>query len=291
MKKIDFKRPKYALPLIVLPFTFLFNYVYLETFPPAKAKVTTHALQEADQIITELPDANLEKKDINSKFGAGMEEHKHRTDYSAIRELEEEGGEEKKYGSVYTDKEKRMLDSMNNAILTGEKNGDFLEKVEQRRNVDRGRYTATRPATASRPRKTESAEQKEMRLFKEQMRYMDSLDKAGREPKRAAVAEEVKENLPEPLAVRKTANPNTAYFNTVTDNSEDQFIKAILDEGLKVREGGRLTLYGVLINSLLCSKDSFSTLNLSFIKPLWMCLDILSRAMLIITAPTRERTM
>jgi conjugative transposon TraM protein len=51
-----------------------------------------------------------------------------------------------------------------------------------------------------------------------------------------------KKEAPEALEVRKSANPNTAYFNTVKNEGQEEFIKAILDEGLKVRQGGRIRI-------------------------------------------------
>ncbi|QMU26561.1 conjugative transposon protein TraM [Adhaeribacter radiodurans] len=249
MKKIDFRKPKYALPLIVLPFLFLFNYLYLDMFPSTEAKGKQHiALKETDDIITDLPAANLEKKDINSKFGAGLEEHKHHRDYSAVQELEQDE-EEKQYGSVYTDKEKRMLDSINNAILTQKNTPAFMDRVQEQQNTDRQRYAATTRVPSSRPQrqKAESAYEKEMRLFKEQMRFVDSLDKAGQEPKKPArkgtptIAEKTIQ-ASEAVEVRKSANPNAAYFNTVKNDGNEQFIKAMLDEGLKIREGGRIRI-------------------------------------------------
>ncbi|PIQ20243.1 MAG: conjugative transposon protein TraM [Cytophagales bacterium CG18_big_fil_WC_8_21_14_2_50_42_9] len=269
MKKIDLKKPKYVLPMIVLPFIFLFNFLYLDFFPPAaaEAKDTKHALKETDEIITDLPDANLEKKGINNKFGAGLEEHKYKTDYSAIQEIEEDQ-QQQEYGSVYTDEEKRLIDSMNTAILTNKRNDDFMSRVNERQNVDRNRYAATTPGASSRPRayKSESSYEKEMRLFKDQMKYIDSLGKAEQEPKGKTatrrptpVASDKKEAI-EPMAVRKTANPNTAYFNTVKDDGQEQFIKAILDEGLKVREGGRVRirlLDDIYVNNYEIEKGSY----------------------------------
>jgi len=250
MKKIDLKKPKYALPTIMLPFLFLLNYLYLDSFPSTEAKGANHAFKETDEIITELPNANLDKRNIDNKFTAGIEENKNRTDYSAIRELEEEEGPQQQYGSVYTDKEKRMLDSINNAILTDKRSPEFMSRVNERQAVDRNRYAATTAAASSRPRssaKTQSAYEKEMRLFKEQMKFIDSLDRAGEEPKRpankkptAAPKVDTKEEAPVALTVRKTANPNAAYFNTVKNDGQEQFIKAILDEGLKIRDGGRI---------------------------------------------------
>lgn len=251
MKKIDFKKPKYILPLIVLPFAFVFNYVALEFTPKAEAKGTTHAFKETDEIITDIPDANLEKRGINDKLGAGLEEHKLRTDYSAIRELEVEENGNRSYGSVYTDEEKRMLDSINNNIITGKQRPEFINRVNERQSLERNRYAATTPGASSRPRsyrKSESEEEREMRLFKEQMRFVDSLGKAdqAKEQKsklrKPAKKETPVAEAPEAMSVRKTANPNAAYFNTVKNDGEEQFIKAILDEGLKVRDGGRIRI-------------------------------------------------
>lgn len=248
MKKIDFRKPKYALPLIVLPFCILFNYLYLEIFPPAEAKDNQVTLKEADEIITELPAANLDKKDINNKFGAGLEEHKHRTDYSAVQELEQDE-EEKQYGSVYTEKEKRMLDSINTVLLTQKNTPDFMDQVQERQSIDRQRYPSSSSGdqTYTRQPKSESTYDKEMRLFKEQMRFMDSLDKASQQPKKPESSRKVavakkEEQTREALEVRKSANPNAAYFNTVKNDGDEQFIKAMLDEGLKVREGGRIRI-------------------------------------------------
>lgn len=248
MKKIDFKSPKYVLPLIILPFVFIINYVVLDMFKPNEAQAATIELKETDNIITELPDANLNKRGINDKFSAGVEQHKYRTDYSAVRELDQDKNSKVDYGSVYSAEERRMLDSMNAAILTEKPNSNFTERVEQRQAQDRQRYAATTPATRSKPVKAESQYEKEMRLFKEQMKYIDSLDRASREPTPryeqqpiAAVQQPIQVHEEDSAEeVRKSTNPNITYFNTVTDKKEDQFIKAILDEGLKVRQGGRI---------------------------------------------------
>lgn len=242
MKKIRFQQPKYILPLIVLPFCFIFNYLYLDIVKPAEAKGAESELRQTSQIITDLPDANLNKKEINDKFEAGIEKNKYRTDYSAIRELGDEKGPVEQYGSVYTDEEKAMLDSMNAAILTNQPSRDFSSKVNERQEQNRSRYAST---TTFRPRaapKSETAYQKEMRLFKEQMRFIDSLEKAGQGPPAPKQQPKPASKEPEALAVSKSANPNNAFFNTITDNGKEDFIKAILDEGLRVRDGGRIRI-------------------------------------------------
>lgn len=253
MKKISLAKPKYVIPLIALPFSFLFNYLYLDIATPAEAKGTQQiSLEEKEEINTNLPSANLKKKGIEDKFAAGLEEHKRHVDYSAIREIEEDENT-KEYGSVYSEEEKRMLDSINESILTNKPKSGFMERVNQRQRQDRGSYASyqdkNRYSPSARPIKPESSYDREMRQFREQMRYVDSLSKAGSEKERPAPIkkrlakaeiEKEKQKEVEPLEVTKVANSNSRYFNTVTDNPKEQFIKAILDEGLTVRSGGRI---------------------------------------------------
>ncbi|GHA81758.1 conjugative transposon protein TraM [Pontibacter akesuensis] len=237
MRKIDFKSGRYILPLIVLPFLFIFNYLYLDTFQPVSTDEQLAVMQaDTTTLNTSLPDANLAKRPVMDKFNASQQEHKYRTDYSAIRGLEQTKAE-RAYGSAYTAEEQAMLDSINNQILSNKPSPGFMERVGERQ--DRERYTA---APARRPAvKRESDYEKEMRLFREQMAYVDSLGRAGSEPERkAATAPKPEPKEPEALAVRKTLNPNIAYFNTVGGSDDEQFIKAMLDEGLKVRDGGRI---------------------------------------------------
>lgn len=245
MNKIDFKNGRYIIPLIVLPFLFIFNYLYLDTFP-ATGKTTSEpgavAAVETASLNTSLPVANLEKRQVKDKFEASKEEHKYRTDRSAIRDLGDNNTAQQGYGSVYTAEEQAILDSLNNQILTNREPAAFMERVTQRQ--DRTRYASPAPVRNNAGRKAESDYEKEMRLFREQMAYVDSLSRAGEEPaaprKDGSVLNATKPAEPEALAVSRTANPNSAFFNTVSDNSKEQFIKAMLDEGLKVRDGGRI---------------------------------------------------
>ncbi|GAA4431408.1 conjugative transposon protein TraM [Pontibacter saemangeumensis] len=248
MNKIDFKKGRYILPLIVLPFLFIFNYLYLDTFGPAGNTAQdpgTAALVETASLNTALPDANLKKREVKDKFAASREEHKYRTDYSAIRELGDNTATPTQYGSVYSTQEQAILDSLNNQILANQQPEPFMNRVNQRQQNTS--YASAAAPLRRTERKTESDYEKEMRMFREQMAYVDSLSRAGNEPvskpapaRPLAVTELHKEEEPEALPVSKTANTNTAYFNTISGAPTEQFIKAILDEGLKVREGGRI---------------------------------------------------
>ncbi|RDV11892.1 conjugative transposon protein TraM [Pontibacter diazotrophicus] len=247
MNKIDFKNGRYILPLIVLPVLFIFNYLYLDTFGSGNetsSELIEAAPVEATTFNTALPDANLKTRETKDKFSASREEHKNRIDYSAIRELEGEQNANQVYGSVYSAKEQALLDSLNNQILAGQQPAPFMERVNQRQ--ESARYASAAAPARRAPRKAESDYEKEMRLFREQMAYVDSLSRAGegavapQKPARVLNAALPAEPEPEALAVSKTANANSAYFNTVSGAPAEQFIKAILDEGLKVGEGGRI---------------------------------------------------
>ena len=50
------------------------------------------------------------------------------------------------------------------------------------------------------------------------------------------------ENKPQIVEVTKTVNDNSRYFNTVGLSKNNSFIKAILDEGLKVYDGSRVRI-------------------------------------------------
>jgi conjugative transposon TraM protein len=146
---------------------------------------------------------------------------------------------------VYSAAEQAILDSLNSQVLANRQPEPFMERVNQRQ--ESSRYASSPAPTRRAPRKTESDYEKEMRLFREQMAYVDSLSRAGNEPLSTPAAarprpinQPVAAPEPEALSVSKTANANSAYFNTVSGAPAEQFIKAMLDEGLKVREGGRI---------------------------------------------------
>ena len=68
---IKFNQPRYILPLIVLPFIYVFFYLYQYTF--GKKERTTN--QETTSINPELPDPFLDKGNLKSKFDAFLDAH------------------------------------------------------------------------------------------------------------------------------------------------------------------------------------------------------------------------
>ncbi len=252
MNKIRFSQPKYVIPLIILPFLIGINWVLLDTLPDKSEP--SNAAETLNEINPKIPEANLDKKELKDKFESFKQAFKHRRDYTAISELEDLKDKDKIDGeSKYTEKEKHLIDSINNAIITGQK-GDFLSEVEKRSK----KYRPVKPSYQvnnthySKP-KPKAAEKQELRLFKQQMLILDSLAKTPEQRQAEALAKQKQAALTalseqnqlrrsKLVPVSKSTNHQDRFFNTVTLEHEDSYIRAILDEDLKVIKGSRIRI-------------------------------------------------
>ena len=66
MKQIDIKKPKYIIPILILPFILGIGWLVKDMINSAPAEETT--LVETEELNLDIPDANLEKREIKSKF-------------------------------------------------------------------------------------------------------------------------------------------------------------------------------------------------------------------------------
>ena len=120
MKKIDLKAPRYILPIIILPFLILINWVVLDSFPSVEASVENE-VTETNNINPSIPSPNLDKHGLKNKFESVKEAYKYSEDYTAMRELEQDETELLDEESKYTLEEKLLIDSINNEIIKGDK--------------------------------------------------------------------------------------------------------------------------------------------------------------------------
>ena len=86
--KIRFKDPKYIIPLILLPFIFIFNYLFMNFLPEEKKQ---SLLEDKQELNMSLPDPNLDKIDIDDKMDNLKNTFEDETDYTAISENIKEG--------------------------------------------------------------------------------------------------------------------------------------------------------------------------------------------------------
>src|SRR3954464_1640407 len=108
MGKINFKKPKYVLPLIVLPFLFVFFYVFQSwgansTSQHDIAKNDSISNAGTNQINTEIPGVShdVASEQIKDRFQSLQEAYKNDKDFSALSTLEEEKQRGSGYSSAY----------------------------------------------------------------------------------------------------------------------------------------------------------------------------------------------
>ena len=127
--KINFKQPKYIIPLITLPFLALGFFIFGGKISEDK-KVNTG--QKTEGINTNMPgvDTAISKGEIKDKFSAYQQAFKNVTDESAIAGIDKPGTGQQiaGYESSYSEADKERLkalakmDSINQVLETGQKN-------------------------------------------------------------------------------------------------------------------------------------------------------------------------
>ncbi len=275
---IDFKQPKYILPIIMLPFLCLLFYGY-RSFSKESA---TEPLQGISGIQSQIGKVSekIQNKPIDSKLDASRETYKRANDgYTAIKGLELDLEESSQIKSLYNEEEKRLLDSIDNAL----KNSGFYSDPANVSNT-------VPPATQTTPRQQSYSKEDEellkainqlegnktpttsnkyedpMDLFKAQMAVIDSISKANdpvyqeQQQKEKGGEAVLKEAEKEVYRVQKS-NAAATLFNTVTREKKGKFIEAIIDQDIKNGTlGARLRirlLDDILIGNAIVTKGTY----------------------------------
>jgi conjugative transposon TraM protein len=283
--KIDFKKPKYILPLIALPFLFLFYFI-IGTWNNGSKKqaeqVTKDSLAnlKVDQINPDMPDVSKDVADasIKNKFQSLKEAYKYDQDYSALTSIGgkegEKGLKDSSLGSAYTDEDieklradrsldslkktiennKRMLDNGMHQMLSKNNSNsskaynqpkdaqaimEELKQMQQKNNT----------ASTSNYNEAPSTTTDRMQMFREQMRLVDSLQKATNAATTTAQKNTQGKNNIDPSADStfkplhvSLAKKTTSGFNTVRSFNPDESIRAIIDQDEKVYAGTRIRI-------------------------------------------------
>lgn len=242
---INFKQPKYILPLILLPFLCLFFFVYRSNFAK-KEKPAAMRVAGLNATVGEVAPA-VKKKKLQDKLDAYRDHWKEGDGLTAVSAVPTEKSSNVTYANDYTEKQKHMLDSINQAMkkryadrrtTAPNKSGDYA-MVAALNNMKRQREpTASSVNVAKDP----------MQTFKMQMAFLDSMNKSNdpaiKAEKQKAAAAEKAARLKEgeiKLPVKK-ANNTAADFNTVEPESRADFIKVVIDENLTGYAGSRIRL-------------------------------------------------
>lgn len=271
--KIDLKKPKYVIPMILLPFTFMLFYTY-KSFSKGDS-VREVEKEDGLQIGTAEVSNDVKNKDIGCKLEAFKDTYKDSDGYTAINRIEMDSKESEKITGSYNDREKRVLDSINNAfrIKYGQDNVSqnrrgYTDKniipqsmsayENKRRSNNMSKEDKDLANALSSLQKVKSSGQSDaqprekyqdpMALFRDQMAIIDSMGKANDPDYKAKKKKEELLNkidnefakIPK-LDVAKAENVNSA-FNTVQVEKKDDFIKAIIDQTITGSAGSRLRI-------------------------------------------------
>lgn len=260
--KINFKQPRYMLPLILLPFLCLFFYVWKSSFgkeAPVQQKGNT--LQEN---VADVSD-DVKNKGLEDKLDAYRKQYKDADGYTAVGEIGEEQTSAQKMPNLYNQVEKRMLDSIDRKIKRKYGNTataargayavfpDASPKPRSVKNYDPDRDLATALSKLKQqPQSTNASggtgQTDPMKIFREQMSLIDSMGKANdpdykaeqaREKAMALAEKELKNH--KKLSVSKTS-ASAALFNTISAGGENSFIRAIVDQDITGYAGSRLRI-------------------------------------------------
>lgn len=260
--KINFKQPRYMLPLILLPFLCLFFYAWKSSFgkeAPVQQKGNT--LQENVADVSE----DVKNKGLEDKLDAYRKQYKDADGYTAVGEIGEEQTNTQKVPDLYNQFEKRMLDSIDREMkrkygTTGPStrgpHGSFPDASPKQRPVksyDPDRDLAIALSKLKQQPQAGNAssgagQTDPMKIFREQMSLIDSMGKANdpdykagqaREKAMALAQKELKNH--KKLNVSKTS-ASAAVFNTISAGSEESFIRAIVDQDITGYAGSRLRI-------------------------------------------------
>lgn len=255
---IDFKKPRYVIPLILLPFLCIFFYVYKSSFGKEQPEQAGKDSLQAD--LAGVSD-QVRNRALSDKLDAYRNQYRQADGYTAIGSLQDEQATVEVPNTLYNEQERRKLDSIERAMkgrYGGGQPGGFPDATDRQNRhsvsdphdralrealADINRQPDTPPAAQSQPPQPDP-----MALFRQQMELLDSMGKAN-DPDYKAEQDRLKkaELLAgqqadrNNLAVSKASGSN-AVFNTVRPESRETFITAIVDQDIKGYAGSRLRI-------------------------------------------------
>ncbi|MBE8714846.1 conjugative transposon protein TraM [Sphingobacterium hungaricum] len=267
--KVDFNKPRYAIPLILLPFLCIFFYVYKSSFGKEEAPQAGE-----DSLQTELAEVSdqVRNRSLSDKLDAYRNQYKQADGYTAIGHIQEEKLLEEVPNTLYNEHERQMLDSIDRAMKGkyGAKSNGFPDatlKNVNRANDPHERALQQALSEINAPQRQSTTPQIQqpdaMELFRQQMALIDSMGKAN-DPEVTQQKGKENEQLTAKhqqsrLNVSKTIGM-ASVFNTVKPDVEETFITAIVDQNIKGYAGSRLRirlLEDMLAGSFLIKKGTY----------------------------------
>ena len=286
-KKINFKQPKYMLPLIIYIPLLATGYFIFDIFDTEVADIGNKNLQTTEYLNPELPDARVKGDGIGSKYESMLKSYGKIDDYSAVDNIDRNNEEEKEeYNSRYSEEERASLESeeakklaemqeqlqksaqkgkdLNNGTsmtedervaLSLQREKDAMEELN--RALAQARLQG-QAATSPTPQSQEEQAQQSQQAQQTQQPSGGKVEGKVEINERSVKAIDEDEEAQE---VVKKVKVTSDYFNTLCENEpEKKLIKAIIDENVKAVDGSRVRLRlldDIEINETVVPKGSY----------------------------------
>lgn len=267
MKKINFKKGRYILPLLFIPFFYLGFWLLTGS---SSSKKNTQVVVKNDVNDDLAPTSKeVSEKQLADKLDEYRRNYKEGDGYTAINHIETEVAEEKEFESLYTDEEKRMLDSLEQEVKVARersentKENGFKPRSENISENDKMLLSLLNQQNqaGSEPVTNDGEEPNPVDLMKEQFKLIDSVERSrdpeyqkmlAEEKRQEQLLQEQREREARQFTVQKASNTK-GIFNTIKTDADESFIKAIIDENIKVYAGSRIRLK--LMEDILIGKE------------------------------------
>ena len=266
LKKINWKQPKYMIPLIIyFPLLFV-GYFVIDLFHTEKAEIPD-GLATTEYLNPDLPEAKMKGDGIGNKYESMLKSYGKIDDYSALGNIERnEEDTREEYESKYTDEEREQLEAQEAAKLA-EMQRQLQESAQKGQEIAQGGSPSEEDRIARRKQREQEAMDElnraiaQARLQAQQSMMPAATDTADAGQREVEASDKKKTDDDEPQEVVKKVKVTSDYFNTLCDNDkETSLIKAIIDENIKAVDGSRVRLRlldDIEINDVVVPKGSY----------------------------------
>lgn len=268
LKKINWKQPKYMIPLIIyFPLLFV-GYFVIDLFHTEKAEIPD-GLATTEYLNPDLPEAKMKGDGIGNKYESMLKSYGKIDDYSALGNIERnEEDTHEEYESKYTDEEREQLEAQEAAKLA-EMQRQLQESAQKGQEIAPGGSPSEEDRIArSKQREQEAMDELNRAIAQARLQAQQSMmpaatdtADAGQREGKVEASDKKKTDDDEPQEVVKKVKVTSDYFNTLCDNDkETSLIKAIIDENIKAVDGSRVRLRlldDIEINDVVVPKGSY----------------------------------
>ncbi len=268
LKKINWKQPKYMIPLIIyFPLLFV-GYFVIDLFHTEKAEIPD-GLATTEYLNPDLPEAKMKGDGIGNKYESMLKSYGKIDDYSALGNIERnEEDTHEEYESKYTDEEREQLEAQEAAKLA-EMQRQLQESAQKGQEIAQGGSPSEEDRIArSKQREQEAMDELNRAIAQARLQAQQSMmpaatdtADAGQREGKVEASDKKKTDDDEPQEVVKKVKVSSDYFNTLCDNDkETSLIKAIIDENIKAVDGSRVRLRlldDIEINDVVVPKGSY----------------------------------